>query len=225
MIRLLEQSHKIEAATPELVCTVERAGRTCYKSEYKIKPDSAHRFIQKLIRMGHESVLEHGAITVRFLTDRAVSHELVRHRLASYSQESQRYVDSKYKRLMEFIRPWWMPKEYVGDYDRGYINSSGNFERAEARIFLINLFHVYNQYQLLRNFGCTPQQARAVLPNATKTEIVVTANPREWRHIFKLRTSNAAYPQIRELMIPTLWTFKELWPAFFEDIRVKEEDE
>ena len=218
MIRLLEQSHKVEAVSQDPIRIIEQAGRTCYKSEHKIEPDSAYRFIQKLIGMGHESVLEHGAITVRFLTDRAVSHELVRHRLASYSQESQRYVDPKRKGPMEFIRPWWVPKEYVGDYERGYINSSGGFERAETRIFLTSLFDTYDYYQLLRNFSCTPQQARAVLPNATKTEIVVTTNPREWRHILKLRTSNAAYPQIRELMIPVLQTFKELWPALFEDI-------
>jgi thymidylate synthase (FAD) len=203
---------------------VERAGRTCYKSEHKIEPDSAHRFIQKLIRMGHESVLEHGTITVRFLTDRAVSHELVRHRLASYSQESQRYVDPQHKGLMEFIRPWWVPKEYTME---SYKRKECDWTRPQnsvdqcAILFLSLLWDAYDHYRLLRNFGCTPQQARAVLPNATKTEIVVTANPREWRHIFKLRTSNAAYPQIRELMIPTLWTFRELWPALFEDIEVK----
>ena len=219
-MRIVEPSFEIMSMPDPntALSVIERAGRTCYKSEHKIEPDSAYRFIQKLLSIGHESVLEHGAITVRFLTDRAVSHELVRHRLASYSQESQRYVDPEHKGLMEFIRPWWVPKEWIGDCERGYIDSPGGFKRAEVRVFMTSLFDVYNNYQLLRNFGRTPQQARVVLPNAIKTEIIVTANPREWRHILKLRTGSVTYPQIRELMLPVLQEFKNLWPALFENI-------
>jgi len=182
--------------------TIEFAGRTCYKSECKITPDSAEKFVKMLIKRGHESVLEHVSASVRFVTNRGVSHELVRHRIASYSQESTRYVDHKTK--MEFIRPvWW--------------NDSG--EQAQTA-FEHALEDSEERYHSLRKHGWHPEQAREVLPNALKTEIVVTANLREWRHIFKLRTSSKAHPQMRSLMLSCLDGFKKEIPVIFDDINV-----
>lgn len=213
-MRLVEQSFEIRNFTLDLEGTIEEAGRTCYKSEDRISAGSAEEFIQKLIRAGHESVIEHGSITVKFLTDRAVSHELVRHRLASYSQESQRYVG--YRGEVEFVRPWWMKQDLLGVHTEESVDLVDSWkEQVVLRSMLISSM----TYQALLNEGVSPQQARVVLPNSVKTEIVVTANPREWRHIFKLRTGPGAYPQIRELMSPLRDKFAEIWPGIFKDLK------
>ena len=177
---------------------IERCGRVCYKSEDRITDDSCVKFVQNLIRRGHESVLEHCSITVRLITDRAVTHELVRHRVASFSQESQRYVSYD---DVEFIMPVGIDK----DYDLA----------MEA------MYKAEDSYQTMRKMGLPPQFARCVLPNMTKTEIIVTANLREWRHILKLRTSKAAHPQMRVLMIALLTEFKSKVPVVFDDIEVE----
>jgi len=155
-----------------------------------------------LIKRGHESVLEHVSASVRFVTNRGVSHELVRHRIASYSERSTRYVD--YKTKMEFIRPVW--------WDDSGKQAQTAFEQA--------LGYSEKRYRFLREHGWHPEQAREVLPNALKTEIVVTANIREWRHIFKLRTSSKAHPQMRSLMLSCLDGFKKEIPVIFDDINV-----
>ena len=187
---------------PELPLEIiEAAGRTCYKSEDKITDDSAQKFVKMILKRGHESVIEHASASVRFITNRGVTHELVRHRLCAFSQESTRYVD--YQDEMEFIRPVWAV--------------DGNIAFNE---FLTSCRMAEKQYQFLRNLGWRPEQAREVLPNALKTEIVVTANLREWRHIFRLRTSNAAHPQIRALMRSCLAGFQEAVPVLFDDINI-----
>ena len=177
---------------------IERCGRVCYKSEDRITDDSCVKFVQNLIRRGHESVLEHCSITVRLITDRAITHELVRHRVASFSQESQRYVSYD---DVEFIMPVGIDK----DYDLA----------MEA------MYKAEDSYQTMRKMGLPPQLARCALPNMTKTEIIVTANLREWRHILKLRTSKAAHPQMRVLMIALLTEFKSKVPVVFDDIEVE----
>jgi len=206
-MRLVEQSFEIRNFTLDLEGTIEEAGRTCYKSEDRVSAGSAEGFIQKLIRAGHESVIEHGSITVRFICDRAVSHELVRHRLASYSQESQRYVG--YRGEVEFIRQWWMSRDQLAHQDYS----------CTEQIVRNSMLRAAFEYQDMLKWSATPQQARAVLPNSVKTEVVVTANPREWRHIFKLRAGPGAYPQIRELMTPLRDKFAEIWPGIFKDLK------
>jgi len=183
---------------------LETAGRTCYKSESKITDDSAKKFIQMILARGHESVIEHVSASVRFITNRGVTHELVRHRLCAFSQESTRYVNYGGDDI-EFIRPVWIENGYdeQGDAFNTFIDACLISEKN------------YNQ---LLSFGWRPEQAREVLPNSLKTEIVVTANLREWRHIFKLRTSIAAHPQIRELMTDCLNGFKSEIPVLFDDI-------
>lgn len=137
---------------------IELCGRVCYKSEDKITDTSAAKFVAGIIKRGHEAVLEHFDITVKFVCDRGVSHEIVRHRMAEKS------------------------------------------------------------YFELLDWGCTPQEARAVLPTSLKTEVVMTANLREWRHFFKLRTAPAAHPQMREVAIPLLHQMRSQVPVIFDDI-------
>lgn len=189
---------------------IERMGRISYKSEDKITEDgeSAKNFIGKLIANGHESVLEHSSLSVIFITDRAVTHELVRHRLASFTQESQRYCNyskDKFDNEVTFIQPWWISDSDPINCDVAYpwITAIGTAEQ---------------EYFKLLDIGMSPQDARAVLPNSTKTEIGVTANYREWRHILKLRCSNAAHPDIRRLMRGLTIELKMRIPVVFDDI-------
>lgn len=189
---------------------IERVARTCYKSEDRISVDdeSARKLIRHLIEDGHDAMLEHGSLTVKFICDRAVSHELVRHRMASYAQESQRYCNyskDKFGGNVTFICPWWM-----NEMDVGY------------PIWREVCLDAEKAYFDLLDKGYLPQQARMVLPNCTKTEVVVTANYREWRHILKLRTAKDAHPDIRRLMEGLLNELHESLPVIFDDIPAKE---
>lgn len=182
-------------------------GRVCYKSEKDYEREDAIRFVQKLIASGHESVLEHYSFSVKFITDRGVSHEIVRHRIASYSQESTRYCNyakDKFSNEITVVRPNSLPPG-----DASYVWNEA-MEVAEMA------------YLRLISIGISPETARSVLPTCLKTEIVVTMNIREWRHFFKLRTSRRAHPEIRALARDLLEEMKILLPAFFEDIQVDE---
>lgn len=188
----------------EILKRIERAGRVCYKSEEKITDDSAKLFVQNIIKSGHESVIEHEKVTVRIICDRGVSHEIVRHRIASYSQESTRYCNynaDKFGNQLTFIRPYFWK-----DDDEKYVIWKNTMEDIEKG------------YLKLISLGAKPQEARSILPNSLKTEIIVTMNLREWRHFFKLRASKAAHPQMREIAIPLLKAFQEKIPAVFDDI-------
>ncbi len=188
----------------ELIKNIERYGRTCYRSEDRITSDSARVFIAMIIRNGHESVLEHEKISVRFICDRGVSHELVRHRIASYSQESTRYCNyakDKFGNSLTFIKPFFW-----------------NEDSQKYEIWKETMQIIEENYMKLISLGTEPQQARSLLPNCLKTEIVVTMNLREWRHFFRLRTSTKAHPQMREIACPLLSIFKEKIPVVFEDI-------
>lgn len=210
-MEIIEQSSKIEQITDNLLEFIEKCGRIAYKSEDKISGDSAIPFINKIISNGHESVLEHGFISIKFVTSRSVTHELVRHRLASYTQESTRYV--KYSGHIQFIRPVWLNLE-CKKYENDEITNFFGLKKH----FLESLFQCEKKYNILLNEGCSPQQAREVLPNSLKTEIIMTANLREWRHVFKLRTSNKAHSQIRSLMVGCLTDIKTRIPIIFDNI-------
>lgn len=176
---------------------IERIARVCYKSEDKISEgtESAKKLISNLIRNGHEAMLEHGSLSVLFKCDRAVSHELVRHRM-DYSKD-------KFDGNVTFIQPWWMDEED----DIGYSVWKQSCLQAEKAYFD------------LLNMGYLPQQARGVLPNCTKTEIVVTANYREWRHILKLRCAKDAHPDMRHMMTDLLKELQSKLPVIFDDIK------
>lgn len=187
---------------------IEKIGRVCYKSEDKITADgeSARKFAKMIIDRGHEAMIEHSSLSVKFIVDRGVSHELVRHRIASFAQESTRYCNyskDKFGNEITFIKPlFW--NENSRKY-RAWKESCINAE--------------YSYFDLLDD-GATPQEARSVLPNSTKTEITITANYREWRNFFKLRTAKAAHPSMREVTIPLLVELKEKLPVIFDDILV-----
>jgi len=201
-MKIIKQRHEIINISDNVLETIERAGRTCYKSEDKITKGSAEKFVATLIKHGHEAMLEFGDITVKFITNRGITHEIVRHRLCNFAQESTRYV--RYGQDMEFIKPvWW-----------------DDSSDEQKKIFLDTLEDCAYEYTALLDSGWKPQQAREILPNALKTEIVVKANIREWRHLLKLRCSKGAHPQIRGLMIPLLDEFKTKIPVVFDDIMV-----
>lgn len=191
----------------EMYKNIERAGRTCYKSEDKITDDSAIKFVKSLVKNGHEAMLEHANMSIKFIVDRGVSHELVRHRVASFAQESTRYCNyskDKFDNQLTFIKPC-----YWGKDDPNYLAWMRAMNSAEA----------YYLHMLER--GVAPEEARCVLPNSLKTEIVITANMREWRHIFQLRAAGVTgrpHPQMMEVMIPLLNECKGFFPGFFDDI-------
>ena len=193
---------------------IERAGRTCYKTEHKISDASAPKFVQNIVKSGHLSVIEHSAMTVVFIVDRGVTHELVRHRLCAFSQESTRFV--YYKGGCEFIIPPWIKIE-PGTYNGP---ESCPFEQySPAANWFFDMLSAEESYTRMVSEGkWRPEMARSILPNSTKTEIVVTANFREWRWIFNLRCSSKAHPQMREIMIPLRNRMIGDFPEIFEPI-------
>lgn len=183
---------------------LERYARICYKSEDKMDDDYNERFLSSIISRGHESVIEHEKVTVMFIVDRGITHEIVRHRIGSYSQESTRYCNyshDKFGQEITVIKPY-----YLEDNEEAYEEWYKGCEATEKSYFA-----------MLKK-GCSPQEARAVLPTCLKTEIAVTYNMREWRHFFELRCSPAAHPQMREVTIPLLLLFKERLPILFDNV-------
>ena len=188
----------------EILRKIERAGRVCYKSEERITPDSAKAFIQNILKSGHESVIEHEKVSVRIICDRGVTHEIVRHRMASYSQESTRYCNyakDKFGNELTFIKPcFW---------------EEGSEEYQRWAQMMQKIEDTYNEMVAM---GAKPQEARSILPNSLKTEIIVTMDLREWRHFFKLRTAERAHPQMREVAYMLLEEMKKRIDVVFDDI-------
>lgn len=183
---------------------LEECGRVCYKSEDRITEGSAEKFVAGIIKRGHEAVLEHCSFTVKFICDRGVSHEIVRHRLAAYCQESIRYCNyskGKFGEEITVIKPcFW------DETDLKYAGWANFCSKAE------------DAYIDLMRSGATPQEARSVLPNSLKTEVVMTADIREWRHFLKLRCSPAAHPQMQEVALKLLDMVHDSIPVCFDDI-------
>ena len=207
----------------KIIKTIEKVARTCYKSEDKITEDSAEKMIKMLISRDHEAMIEFGDIIVKFVCDRGVSHEIVRHRLASYAQESTRYCNyskDKFDGQITYIIPPWVTDVPEHSLNRIQLEADhNNLMISDTTYFwLSTLYTCETYYNELINLGWQPQQARAVLPNSLKTEINVKYNIREWRYFFKQRCSTAAHPQMRELTIPLLNEFKSKIPILFDDI-------
>lgn len=197
---------------------IEKIGRVCYKSEDYITEDgeSARKFVAMLIRNGHEAMIEHSFLSVKFTVDRGVSHELVRHRIASFAQESTRYCNyakDKFGAECAFI-----------DLEPGIMLDNKMKKMSGEEIALVMaewtsaMEDAERHYMRLLELGATPQIARAVLPSSTKTEITVSANYREWRNFFKLRVPADVHPQMREVTIPLLRELKGMIPVIFDDI-------
>lgn len=212
----------------EVLISLEKAIRTCYKSEKKIDAGTAERLVRSIISRGHESTLEHALLTVRFVCDRGVSHELVRHRLCSFSQESTRYVNyapgGNNDGHMQFILPRWLPESLLGSYGLNYFDGTGPIGREE-HIWLNSVINANLDYVALMAKGWKPEQARSVLPNSLKTEIVVSTNMRDLRHILHLRCDKTAHPQMRELMIPLYIELVGKCPALFDSVKFSIHDE
>lgn len=204
IIRKPEVLVPVDQLDKEVLKFLERYARVCYKSEDKMNDsDDTGVFLKSKLAMGHESIIEHEKATVMFICDRGISHEIVRHRIAAYSQESTRYCNyskDKFGSEITVIEPFF----FIGK------PAYENWKRA--------CLTAEEQYMIMLGQGCSPQEARSVLPNSLKTEIVVTYNLREWRHFFRLRCSPAAHPQMRQVAIPLLLLFKEKLPALFGEI-------
>jgi len=217
-MQLIKPTYEIQSTinADAMLRELEVAGRTCYKSESAYTKESSREFVAMLLRRGHESVLEHEKITIKFICDRGVSHELVRHRIASFSQESTRYCNYA-KRGLTFIIPSWeslTEREWTMQQVCEIVTP---FESATAK-WLNAMAAAEEYYNQLIKCGWKPEEARSVLPNSLKTEIVVTANLREWRLILKQRTAAVAHPQMRELMIPLLADLRQLLPVIFDTL-------
>ena len=197
---------------------IERIGRVCYKSEGNITEDgeSAKKFVKMLINRGHEAMIEHSSLSVKFTVDRGVSHELVRHRIASFAQESTRYVNYSLDKFGNEINVIDI-KEGIA-LDNKMKNMDAEIIELIIQEWLLAMEDAEKHYMRMMELGATPQIARSVLPNSTKTEITITANYREWRNFFNLRVPNTAHPQMREATIPLLKELKVLLPVIFEDI-------
>lgn len=212
-MRMIENSFEILSATTmdsvtEQLKVIELAGRNCYKSEDRICEGSHDKIIGMLRLKKHFSVLEHGNMTVRMIGSRAFSHQLVRHRLAAYSQESQRYVNynkDKHNKEITFIKPV--------DFD--------DWEPAAQLLFEESLVDAESYYKLLTDNGVKAEDARGVLPNQTKTEIVVTMNLRSWMHFFEMRCDKHAQKEIRLIALGLLKEMNELMPVIFSDLKKK----
>ncbi len=206
-ISIINPAFKIEDEIDgkKIVMALEKYGRVCYKSEGKITLESAGSFLKNAIKRGHFSIIEHEKVTVRVICDRGVSHEWVRHRIASYSQESTRYCNYG-KKGFQYIYPSFF--------------EFGSLKYLEwKKAIRVSTLRYLNLLKL----GCTPQEARGVLPNSLKTEIIVTHNIREWRHFFYLRCSPGAHPQMREIAIAILKEFQKKLPYLFDDFEINEE--
>ena len=206
-MKIIEPSVELigEIDSEKIMKHIEMAGRVCYKSESRISDKSAEKFIANIIKSGHESVIEHVSITFKIICDRGITHEIVRHRLASYSQESSRYCDysaDKFSGELTFIKPCFWTED-----DENFLLWKKTMQILEEN------------YLAMRKNGARPEQARSILPNSLKTEIFMTANLREWRHFLKLRTANRAHPQMREVALKIYKILNEKLPIIFADIQ------
>ena len=188
----------------KIMKNIERACRTCYRSEGLITEDSYKKLLKNCINRGHESVLEHEKITIRMICDIGVYKDLTRHRFGSFSIESTRYCNygkDKFENQIKFIKPC-----NIDDSSELYSNWIGAMSFIEK------------EYIAMSNNGATPDQMRMILPHSTAAEVTMTANIREWRHILDLRTKQMTHPAIRQLLIPLLLYFKQEMPELFEKI-------
>lgn len=208
-MKVIKPSYEILTTEPyeDMVKRVEQVARTCYKSEDKMTDVSGEKMIKALIKSGHKAMIEHASVTVKFTVDRGISHEIVRHRLASFAQESTRYCNygkEQFEGEITVIKPVF--------FDEDTPAYSAWYNACKA---------CENSYFELLDITGAPEQARDVLPTSVKTELNVTMNMREWRHFFALRALDAtgkAHPQVKEVALPLLEEFKEKYPAFFADM-------
>jgi thymidylate synthase (FAD) len=208
-MKIVDATYGFVTPLPDLMYSIiklESIGRVSHKSEDQMDENSVGPFLKGLISKHHESVLEHASATVMIRCNRGVSHELVRHRMASFTQESTRYCNyskGKFDGELTFINP----KAFDWKSDSGYMTRWTNLMKSAE-----------DNYLAMISEGCTPQEARDILPTALKTDVIITANIREWRHILSIRSTKDNHPQMREIMVPLLFDFDKGIPFLFEDL-------
>jgi len=207
-VTILAPSRFNKKSGVEILKQLESYGRTCYKSRHLITGDSHLKYINMIMANGHLSVIEHVNITFLVVGNRGLSHELVRHRIASYSQESTRYCN--------YAKDKFGSEISVIDQSK-HINPDGNNQVA-LDLWKVAMQEAEDSYMSLLDLGVPPQLARGVLPIDVKTEVVVTMNLRELGHMLKLRTSPAAHPNIRNVMVELWAVLRENIPIIFDDL-------
>ncbi len=212
MVKIIEPH--VEIITPldgeAILKHLELCARNCYKSEDKITPDSARTMIKKLLELGHEAMIEHYNLTVKLTCDIGVYKDLTRHRLVSFAIESTRYCNyskGKFGNELSVIKPCHI-KENTPEYD----------------LWLSTMQTIEKNYNQMAALGCRPDQLRMLLPHSTKADVIMTANLREWRHIFKLRCAPAAHPTVQEVMDMLLVKLRNEIPVIFDDINYNKEN-
>lgn len=206
-MKTIKPSYKIMNYNPNTIKLLEKIGRTCYKSETNMTEGSEDKFVKQLIDRGHEAMIEFSDITVKFIHNRGFLAELTRHRLASFAVESTRYCNyskDKFGNELTMIEPYWLWNDGV---------------KPAQRLSWKRLMEVIEDQYFDLVKDVKPEGARGILPNDLKTEIVIKANIREWRNIFKLRCDKAAHPDMRLIMVPLLDELTEMFPVLFEDIQ------
>ena len=202
----------------KIMKNIERACRTCYRSEGKITDDSYKKLLTNCITRGHESVLEHEKITIQMICDIGVYKDLTRHRIASFSIESTRYCNyskNKFDNEIKFIRPVFYTDNWV---HTNYEGSAMTEEELKSMYWYNCMEEIQDTYMKMSELGCIPDEMRMILPHSTAAEVTMTANIREWRHILSLRCAKMTHPAIRQLLIPLLLYFKQEMPELFDNI-------
>ena len=202
----------------KIMKNIEKACRTCYRSEGLITEDSYKKLLKNCINRGHESILEHEKITIRMVCDIGVYKDLTRHRFGSFSIESTRYCNynkDKFGNEIKFIEPVFYTDSWkLANYEGAAMTT----EELKSSIWYNCIEEIEDSYNYMGELECTPDEMRMLLPHSTAAEVTMTANIREWRHILGLRCSKAAHPAIRQLLIPLLLKFKEDMPELFSAI-------
>lgn len=202
----------------QIMKRIERACRTCYRSEGKITEDSYKKLLTNCITRGHESVLEHEKITIKMLCDVGVYKDLTRHRIASFSIESTRYCNyskDKFNNKINFIRPVFYTDSWI---QTNYEGSAMTEEELKSMYWYNCMEEIQDTYMKMSKLGCTPDEMRMILPHSTAAYVTMTANIREWKHILTLRTSKHTHPAVQQLMIPLLLKLKKEMPEIFDDV-------
>lgn len=213
MVKIITPS--VELLTPldgeAILKHLELCARNCYKSEDKITSDSAHKMVRKLLEMGHEAMIEHFNLTAKITCDLGVYKDITRHRHVSYAIESTRYCNyskGKFGNELSMIKPCHIQEG-----------------TAEYNLWLQTMEMIEKNYNAMAALGCKPDQLRMLLPHSIKADVVMTANLREWRHIFKLRCAPAAHPSVQQVMKMLLKKLKAEIPVIFDDITYDDENE
>lgn len=202
----------------KIMKNIERACRTCYRSEGLITEDSYKKLLNNCINRGHESVLEHEKITIRMTCDIGVYKDLTRHRFGSFSIESTRYCNygkDKFDNEIKFIEPVF----YTPELEKDYTDATDRLNCLKTEYWIKCMSLIEKYYMTMqKDTNATPDELRMILPHSTAAQVTMTANIREWRHILDLRTKKMTHPSIRQILIPLLLKFKKDMPELFDSI-------